>query len=942
MDLDHDDSDGEGGVALELYLRSPFCLLIKLLFYLTETLLFSAKALGSDRVLERACVATPRSEACHLTDALIDAWNLLRRLELYAILECWYRKDLLMNTLEDSMREPIMGENRGKGYIPLPNDPREYQELEWSDDDSIHVSPRQYRLEQIREFHIARVAARGEDGMPRLIILVLRRIILLTRLLGTNLAELQQYVSFETGELAPLGEEFTLFQLVKEFPWYHVGKRYQQKVSDLFALYKVQSQPSSAPSGGGGWYLDHIHRIRVGASTLQLDFVAINHFSNEKIFNYPWSFFYLHKLKSPNPSSPLILVLASQFEHYLQTINALGYKSRLSLPAGDAVEAYRAYFEDSSTPCPRYLGKAGDHSEFEDLKSYSIYPRTYQKPGEPATPTPTKESLEAFQSMLDTMLATQKAKAAASKAVAKKKRVELKSSWGRSVKRVQRYIGLRAKVEERADWVPATMKDPEFSADSLAPADMDFDVVFVCIDIEAWEDNNDIITEIGVSSLDTRDLATVPPGPNGTNWHKIIRARHFRIQEYASHTYVNRKHISGCPDSFLFGTTEIIPKSASTAYIASSFIEPFAKPIPGAKRTPDVNNLAQRNVVFVGHNTASDIKFLKKLGFDIFDVSNIIEHIDTAQMHQFLTRRPDTRKLVTVLAELDLAGWSAHNGGNDAVYTLQAMISLAIRDLTDKAKAKEKRKEQELAAKLQNEETVTNARAEAEEREEGVSSGDEGSDGGNPVKPYEIPIAKRDKYLNWPSEPFAPSWDHPSSQVPLAGLGGEEMNIGDDTNARPHSKVQKKSTAWEDESDDEAVYSAPAPADMGYPMNEVVEETRDFIQEADPTVGTTPGNLHQLTNLLKEQKQRQTTAWEEEPAVDEQLANDMANLSTVQNKTDRVSEWLSGNTSLGEEVTNPEASSGWYDPAGGPGGPYVLDGLQKKKKNRTMAWEDEL
>ncbi|CAG8951721.1 hypothetical protein HYFRA_00005521 [Hymenoscyphus fraxineus] len=765
--------------------------------------------------------------------------------------------------------EPTMGKKRGKGYIPLPNDPQEYQELEWSDDDSIHVSPRQYRLEQVREFHVARATSKGEDGI--------------------NLAENQQYASFEAGELAPLGEEFTLFQLVKEFPWYHVGKKYQQKV-------------------------------------------AKNHFSNEKIFNYPWSFFYLHKLKSPNPSSPLILVLASQFEHYLQTINALGYKPRLSLPAGDAVEAYRAYFEDTSTPCPRYLGKAGDHAEFENLKSYSVYPRTYQKPGEPATPTPTKESLEAFQSMLDTMLATQKAKAAASKAVAKKKRVELKSSWGKSVKRVQRYIGLRAKVEERADWVPATMKDPEFSADSLAPAVRDFDVVFVCIDIEAWEDNNDVITEIGISSLDTRDLATVPPGINGTNWHKLIRARHFRIQEYASHTYVNRKHVSGCPDSFLFGTTEIIPKSASTAYIASSFIEPFAKPNPGAKRTPDVNNLAQRNVVFVGHNTASDIKFLKKLGFNIFDVSNIIEHLDTALMHQFLTRRPDTRKLVTVLAELDLTGWSAHNGGNDAVYTLQAMISLAIRDLTDKANAKEKRKEQELATKM-NEETVTNARAEVEEREEGVSSGDEGSDGGNPVKPYEIPIAKRDKYLDWQAEPSAPSWDRPSSQVPQAGLG-EEMNIGDDTNAWSHSKVQKKSTAWEDESDDGAVYSAPAPApaDMGYAVKEAVEETRDFIQGADPTVGTTPGNLHQLTNLLKEQKARRTTAWEEEPAVDEQLANDMANLSTVQNKTDRVSEWLSGNTSLGEEVTSPEASSGWYDPAGEPDDPDVLKRFQKKKR----------
>ena len=40
--------------------------------------------------------------------------------------------------------------------------------------------------------------------------------------------------------------------------------------------------------------------------------------------------------------------------------------------------------------------------------------------------------------------------------------------------------------------------------DSPAPHPFDGDVIFICVDIESWERCHSKITEIGISTLDTR------------------------------------------------------------------------------------------------------------------------------------------------------------------------------------------------------------------------------------------------------------------------------------------------------------------------------------------------------------------------------------------------------------------------------------------------------
>ncbi len=68
-------------------------------------------------------------------------------------------------------------------------------------------------------------------------------------------------------------------------------------------------------------------------------------------------------------------------------------------------------------------------------------------------------------------------------------------------------------------------------------------------------------------------------------------------------------------------------------------------------------------------------------------------------MWRYLKRESNPRSLGSILAELGIIGWNLHNAGNDAVYTLQAMIAIAIKHIDEKNKVKEVR-EQEKKARI--------------------------------------------------------------------------------------------------------------------------------------------------------------------------------------------------------------------------------------------------
>jgi hypothetical protein len=90
---------------------------------------------------------------------------------------------------------------------------------------------------------------------------------------------------------------------------------------------------------------------------------------------------------------------------------------------------------------------------------------------------------------------------------------------------------------------------------------------------------------------------------------------------------------------------------------------------------------------------------LQTIGYDVTNLPNLLETADTAFMWRYLKRESNIQKLGSILAELGIIGWNLHNAGNDATYTLQAMVAIAIKHVEDKHKAKEI-KEQEKKARI--------------------------------------------------------------------------------------------------------------------------------------------------------------------------------------------------------------------------------------------------
>lgn len=84
-----------------------------------------------------------------------------------------------------------------------------------------------------------------------------------------------------------------------------------------------------------------------------------------------------------------------------------------------------------------------------------------------------------------------------------------------------------------------------------------------------------------------------------------------------------------------------------------------------------------------------DLKFLLRIGYNPWSAPLIIDEIDTSHMLQRIERNTNSRGLEAMCTRLGITGKNYHNGGNDAVYTLQAMIAMAIKWTVDGSDRKE-------------------------------------------------------------------------------------------------------------------------------------------------------------------------------------------------------------------------------------------------------------
>ncbi|EPS42866.1 hypothetical protein H072_3232 [Dactylellina haptotyla CBS 200.50] len=182
------------------------------------------------------------------------------------------------------------------------------------------------------------------------------------------------------------------------------------------------------------------------------------------------------------------------------------------------------------------------------------------------------------------------------------------------------------------------------------------DFAFFSIDVESWEKNHDIITEVGI----TRYL------PRKGGWminssSNEIESDHIIIKEHRF--YKNGDYVADASGNFEFGDSRFVPLTDLKATIAS-----FMK-------TPST---IERQFVLVGHDVNVDIEYLRKLGYDLETIGFAVV-FDTVEMWKAMAGTLNGISLNRLCGELNIPAWNLHNAGNDARYTMTAFLEMATR-----------------------------------------------------------------------------------------------------------------------------------------------------------------------------------------------------------------------------------------------------------------------
>lgn len=364
-------------------------------------------------------------------------------------------------------------------------------------------------------------------------------------------------------------------------------------------------------------------------------------------------------------TKPIILVPHSQVQQLVDEISQT-FETNVHVPSSPLTLT----FFDDGTPQPQFLGISRSRADFNDMQA-SIPPAPEHHGESPSDAIPALErSFAAFQTKCEKALAANKKKGAAKRKKDGDRFLAIQA-WHLQLKRAQQYLGLRPRTTKPEEPDPHLSwgEQEQFRMQQLtsgpllldqldvhtpAPHQFDKEPVIVAVDIESYERDHSLITEVGVSTLDTLDLVGVAPGPGGENWSQQIRSRHFRIKgrEYL----VNKDFCIGDPNAFQFGESEFVEVSESAAVVDSCFEWPFSvqfkdvgcqrawqddattaavghalsdveSSIPASALTGQRNQRPvpvqkgpkDRNLLVVGHDIRADLAYLEKLGSKIFN-----------------------------------------------------------------------------------------------------------------------------------------------------------------------------------------------------------------------------------------------------------------------------------------------------------------------------------
>jgi hypothetical protein len=175
----------------------------------------------------------------------------------------------------------------------------------------------------------------------------------------------------------------------------------------------------------------------------------------------------------------------------------------------------------------------------------------------------------------------------------------------------------------------------------------------------------------GVSILDSRLTKDVDPGEDGQPWFDLMKHLHLRPNEYKK--LVNRRFVKGCPDRFNFGESAFIQLGDAGRVMERIFSDP-SRIHEACDFDTEIADVLP-SIMLIGHDLKNDTEYLKKLNFTPKHVDG---KIDTQRLARISKKQPPG--LTKLLAALSIDAKNLHNAGNDAAYTLQALIGVAVQE----------------------------------------------------------------------------------------------------------------------------------------------------------------------------------------------------------------------------------------------------------------------
>lgn len=167
-----------------------------------------------------------------------------------------------------------------------------------------------------------------------------------------------------------------------------------------------------------------------------------------------------------------------------------------------------------------------------------------------------------------------------------------------------------------------------------------------CFDVEAWEGNNNLVTEIGIAVYDPKGQENAI-FPNISLYHIIIDENKSKY---------NGRFVPNNKNNFVGGTSHVLPEGEAKVFLNKMIRQYFFEDPRGA--------------VFVGHHIGGDIKWLQSIGVEFPKDGGIV---DTLKIYN-LSHGKNGGGLRSVLRLMDIPHAYLHNAANDAYYTLLAAL----------------------------------------------------------------------------------------------------------------------------------------------------------------------------------------------------------------------------------------------------------------------------